>query len=262
MKRRKPSPSGKRPGYSLRAPAPTREVLYGINPVEMALEAARRSLTRLWVKAGRPSEKLERLRKLASKRGVPVSEGDPARLGQIAGSPDHQGVALECGPLPTGDEAACLRGHAKEGALLVALDQVEDPRNFGAVVRSCALFGVAGLVLPRHHAAPLSPAASKASAGYMEVFPVFAVANLARFLARCRGHGFWVAGTREQGGTPLHRFRRDRPLVLVMGSEGRGLRPLIERECDLLLTVATPGAGSLNVSAAAAVILYHLTLPG
>jgi 23S rRNA (guanosine2251-2'-O)-methyltransferase len=126
------------------------------------------------------------------------------------------------------------------------------------VVRNAAAFGAAGLVLPRHHAAPLSPAASKASAGELEDFPVFEATNLARFLDACKARGFWVAGTVVSGGEPLASFRRDTPVVLVLGNEGRGMRPLVERHCDFRLTIATRSGTSLNVAAASAIALYHL----
>ena len=159
-------------------------------------------------------------------------------------------------------------------SLLVALDQVEDPRNLGAVVRSAAAFGASGLVLHRDRSAPLSAAASNASAGALESFPVFQAPNLARFLARARKRGFWVcgavtgdsvAGNSVAGDpevTPLPAFALDGPRVLVLGSEGRGLRPLVRSHCDVLLTIPLPGGGamnSLNVSAAAAVLLYEMT---
>ena len=155
------------------------------------------------------------------------------------------------------------------GALLIALDQVEDPRNLGAVVRSAAAFGAAGLVLHRDRSAPLSAAASNASAGALESFPVFQAPNLARFLAQARKRGFWVfgavAGNSAAGdpeATPLPAFALDGARVLVLGSEARGLRPLVRSQCDVLLTIPLPGGGamnSLNVSAAAAVLLYEMT---
>lgn len=239
----------------------SREILYGISPVEAALGARRRRLERLYLKTGRPSPRLARLRELAEGQGLPVSELPPAELEKLCGSGTHQGAALACGPLPLRLEADCLQLVRRELPLLVALDEVQDPQNFGAALRCCAVFGIDGMVLPRHHASPLSPAACKASAGHLETFPVYSVANLARFLVNCRKAGFWVAGTSAQGETELHKFNRDRALVVVLGNEGRGLRPLVSKLCDFHLAIATPGGASLNVSAATAVLLYQLTLP-
>jgi len=243
--------------------------------VEAALEAQRRTLRGLQLRSGADSDKLTHLRTLARGLGLPVQERAGAELEVLTHGGHHQGAVLECGPLPLLDEHAALalgawqppepEASAPPPPLLVALDQVEDPRNLGAVVRSGAAFGAAGLVVPRDHSAPLSTVAATASAGALERFPVYEVANLARFLEQAKRHGFWVAGTGAEGGEPLAGYTHDRPLVLVLGNEGRGLRPLVARSCDLLLTIPLPGRGigpaapeSLNVSAAAAVLLYHL----
>ena len=168
---------------------------------------------------------------------------------------------MRCGAFAPSTETEALALGSKGEALLVALDEVQDPQNLGAVVRACAAFGVQGVVLPRHHSAPLSAVASKASAGHLESLTIFEAANLARFLANSRKRGFWVAGTSGEGGTALQAYSPARPLIVVMGNEGRGLRPLVAAQCDLQLAIHTTGAGGLNVAAAAAVVLYQLTLP-
>lgn len=249
--------------------------LYGINPVQRALEVGRRKFYRLWLRDGRLSEVLTALQAAAEARGLPVGTAPVEALTVHAGSDSHQGVVLECGPLPLGDEAEALMlletpapppvssGEAAptpDWPLLVVLDQVEDPQNFGAIVRSCVVFGAAGVVVPRHHAAPPSPAASKASAGELEACPIFEAANLSRFLEACKAHGAWTVATVTEGGQALRTFKRDSPIVLVVGNEGRGMRPLVERHCDFRLTVPVRPGTSLNVSAATAVVLYALTV--
>jgi len=257
-------------------------VLYGLNPVEAALVARRRRLGGLCLKSGTLSPRLSRLKALASEAGLSLSIHPHEDLEQLAGSPQHQGAVLRCGPLPLLDDKAAweaskdwLPGGGKPPPLLVALDQVSDPRNLGAVVRSCAAFGARGLVLPRDHSAPLSAAASSASAGALERFPVHETANLARFLDAAKDRGFWVAGAVAQGGTLLPGANFNQPLVLVLGSEDKGLRPLVERQCDHRLTIPLPGLSgipggdsgaealplldSLNVASAASVLLYALT---
>ncbi len=198
---------------------------------------------------------------MAEGHGLSVTPATDQELERLCGSPDHQGAVLRCGALPMGAERECPTAAPGGRAVLLALDEVQDPRNLGAVIRCCAVFGIAGVVLPRHHGAPLSPAVSKASAGYLESFPIFQAANLARFLASCGERGYWVAGAGEGGETPLHTFVPDRPLVVVMGNERRGLRPLIRKQCDFELAIRAPGEGSLNVASATAVLLYHLTMP-
>jgi 23S rRNA (guanosine2251-2'-O)-methyltransferase len=272
-----PRPSGTNPGPQRR---PGTHYLYGINPIARALEVGRRKLFRLWLREGRRSEVLEALYVAMVAHGLPVSEADGDELEALAASGSHQGAVLECGPLTLGteDEAlALLDGSVGDGGtpsastdaapnaarsplpLLVVLDQVEDPQNFGAIVRSCAVFGASGVVVPRHHAAPPSPAASKASAGEIEAYSVFEAANLSRFLEACKARGAWTAAAVAEGGQALDGFTRDTPLVLVVGNEGRGLRPLVERHCDFRLTIPVQAGSSLNVSAATAVLLYALT---
>lgn len=272
---RKPRPAGRRPVRRPPLPPGARGsvgVVYGINAVEAALRAGRRTLLALHVKAGTPSPAHERLLALAAQRGLGAQQHGGAELDALASGGHHQGVVLACGALPVLDDHAALALGAWQAdaaaapPLLLALDQVEDPRNLGAVARSAAAFGAAGLVLPRDHSAPLSAVASSASAGALERLPVYLVPNLARFLEQAKAHGFWSAGAATEGGEPVSGYRHDRPLVLVLGNEGRGLRPLVARSCDLLLTIPLPGAGagpeasldSLNVSAAAAVLLYCL----
>lgn len=241
-------------------------LLYGINPVQAALETGRRTLHELLLKPDPHSERLERIREAARTASVPVRELQSTELAHRCGSPAHQGAVLRCGALPVDGEQAALALAAEhqslppeQAPLLVALDEVEDPRNLGAVVRSCAAFGAAGVVLLRRHSAPLGAAASSASAGALESFPVYEAANMARFLENARKAGFWVAGTTIEKGEPLAGFQRSGPLVLVLGNEGRGIRDLVSRNCDYHLTIPLSGGGSLNVASAAAVLLYALT---
>lgn len=253
-----PRPPSSRRGPPERPPGG----LYGINPVEEALRQGRRTLHRLYFREGRPSRRLDALRHLAAARGVPVSEEPGARLEHRCGSAQHQGAVLACGPLPVGDEHDALARARRPGALVLALDQVTDPQNLGAALRNAAVFGLDGAVVPRRHSAPLSAAASKASAGRMEALPVDEVANLPRFLEACRRAGVWVAGTAAGSETALPDFRPPRPLVVVMGSEEKGLRPLVAARCDYRVAIPAPGGGSLNVASASAVVLYHLALAG
>jgi 23S rRNA (guanosine2251-2'-O)-methyltransferase len=239
------------------------ELLYGINPVEQALRAGRRRMVRLFLKSGPGegaiSERLSQLEVLAAQSGLVPQWLPSPGLDELCASPHHQGVALECGPLDMQGEAEALAAASRPDALMVVADQVEDPQNLGAVARNCAVFGAVGLILPRSHSAPLSPAASKASAGWLEDFPVYEVANLPRFLDRCRARNVWVAGTSDTGDTALGAFQPPRPLLLILGSEGKGVRPLVQSKCDYMVRIPTAAEGSLNVASASAVLLYALT---
>lgn len=178
-----------------------------------------------------------------------------AELERLCGSPDHQGVVAEVDPYPYGDPRALLR---REGALLVALDQVQDPRNLGAVCRSAEFAGAAGVVVPERRAAAVTPAACKASAGAVEHLEVAHVRNLADWLAEAKAAGFWIWGADAEAEATPWSADLTGPTVLVLGGEGKGLRPRVAAACDGL--VALPRRGeieSLNVSAAATALLFE-----
>ncbi len=208
------------------------QIIYGRRPVEEA-ERGKRSVRRVWRAPQTSAEELER----------------------ICGSPDHQGVVAEVDPYPYADPGALLR---REGALLVALDQVQDPRNFGAVCRSAEFAGAAGVVIPERRAVEVTAVACKASAGAVEHLEIARVRNLADWLATAKQAGFWVWGADAAVGQAPWQADLNGPTVLVLGSEGKGLRPRVASACDGLL--ALPGEGkldSLNVSAAAAALLFE-----
>jgi 23S rRNA (guanosine2251-2'-O)-methyltransferase len=208
------------------------QIIYGRRPVAEA-ERGRRRVHRVWRAPETPAEELERL----------------------CGSPDHQGVVAEVDPYPYGDPVALLR---REGALLVALDQVQDPRNLGAVCRSAEFAGAAGVVIPERRAATVTAATCKASAGAVEHIEVAHVRNLADWLAEAKEAGFWIWGADADAEQAPWQTDLTGPTVLVLGGEGKGLRPRVASTCDGL--VALPRRGkveSLNVSAAATALLFE-----
>jgi 23S rRNA (guanosine2251-2'-O)-methyltransferase len=208
-------------------------ILYGRNAVREA-ERGRRRVLRVWTQDEVSKEELERL----------------------CGSPDHQGVVAEVDPYPYADAADLL---APEDALVVALDQVQDPQNFGAIARSAEGAGATGLAIPEHGAALVTPAVCRASAGAVEHLPVAIVRNLADFLGEAKQAGAWVYGAEAGGGVPYTQPDYKGRVVVVLGSEGRGLRPRVRDACDALVGVPLRGRlESLNVAATAAVILYEI----
>jgi 23S rRNA (guanosine2251-2'-O)-methyltransferase len=207
------------------------QLIYGRNPVAEA-ERGRRRVHRVWKAPGTPPEELERL----------------------CGSPDHQGVVAEVDPYPYGDPVGMLAGEH----LLVALDQVQDPRNLGAVCRSAEFAGAAGVVIPERRSASVTPVVCKASAGAVEHIEVAHVRNLADWLAAAKEAGFWIWGADADADAAPWGVDLTGPTVLVLGGEGKGLRPRVADSCDGL--VALPRRGridSLNVSAAATALLFE-----
>ncbi len=209
-----------------------REVVYGRRPVEEAKRGRRRVL-RVWTSADLPAGELSRL----------------------AGSPDHQGVVAEVEPYPYADPGALLTA---PDALVVALDQVTDPHNLGAVCRSAEAAGASGVVIPVRRSAAVTAATCKSAAGAVEHLSVARVPNLADWLAQAKDAGAWIYGAAADAPASYTDADLSGKVVLVLGSEGRGLRRRVASGCDLMISVSTRGRiGSLNVSAAAAVLLFE-----
>jgi 23S rRNA (guanosine2251-2'-O)-methyltransferase len=208
------------------------QVIYGRNPVAEA-ERGRRHVHRVWRAPETSADELERL----------------------CGSPDHQGVVAEVDPYPYGDPVAMLR---RPDALLVALDQVQDPRNLGAVCRSAEFAGAAGVVIPERRAATVTAVVCKASAGAVEHVEVAHVRNLADWLAEAKEAGFWIWGADAEATEAPWGVDLTGPTVLVLGGEGKGLRPRVAASCDGLVALPCHGqVDSLNVSAAATAVLFE-----
>jgi 23S rRNA (guanosine2251-2'-O)-methyltransferase len=236
------------------------ELLAGYHPVREALRARRRELGRLWLRAPEPRGGRE-LAERAEEARVPVEWARDADLdARLPAGVRSQGVLLEAGPLPELSLAELL-AITHETALLVALDQVEDPQNLGAIARSAEAAGATALILTRRHAPPLSPAVSRASAGAIEHLPVARVPNLARALAALGGRGYWRIGADLAPDSHLYweaeGLLRGRA-VLVLGGEERGLRPGVAKELDRRIRIPMHGRiESLNVAAAASVFLFE-----
>ena len=206
--------------------------MYGRRPVAEA-KRGRRRVRRVWT--------------------ADDTSGD--ELTRIAGSPDHQGVVAEVDPYPYADPERLL---ARPDALLVALDQVQDPHNLGAVARSAEAAGVDGLVIPDRRAASVTPAAAKASAGAVEHLPIARVTNLVRWLEGAKASGAWIYGAEANAASPYTQTDLTGKVVLVLGSEGKGLRRLVGERCDALISIPVRGrVASLNVSAAAAALIFE-----
>lgn len=211
---------------------PERELIYGRRPVAEA-ERGRRRVHRVLRAPDTPAEELERL----------------------CGSPDHQGVVAEVDPYPYADPAELLDG---EDALVVALDQIQDPHNLGAVCRAAEVAGAAGVVIPERRAASVTAAACKASAGAVEHLPVARIRNLADWLAEAKRREAWIYGASAEAERAYTEVDWSGRAVLVLGSEGSGLRPRVANACDELISIPVAGrVGSLNASVAAAVILFE-----
>jgi len=227
-----------------------------LHPVEAALKNPARRILRLLL-----TENAERrLREAVGTITLPVERVTPRDLDKLLGADAvHQGAALETEPLPEPgwqDLAAAANGRP-----LIVLDQVTDPHNVGAILRSSAVFGASGLVMTRRHSPPLNGVLAKSASGALELIPVAVVANLARALDELKAAGFTIVGLDGEGEETIENFDWSQPTALVMGSEGKGLRELTRKTCDCLARITTDGAiASLNVSNAAAIVLHTALL--
>ena len=233
------------------------EWLWGRHAVDAALaNPARTGLRRLLAASGKAAH----LTALLAQWGLRAETMEPGEIGRLlpAGAV-HQGLALLGDPTP---EVALEDLAEPAQGVLVLLDQVSDPQNVGAIFRIAAAFGVRGVVMQDRRAPPLSGALAKAAAGAVDRTPCARVVNLSRALETLAEHGWRAVGLAGEAGTPLDQVFDGRPVVLVLGSEGEGLRRLVSEHCDVLAAIPMPGGfESLNVAAAAAIALYEAARP-
>jgi 23S rRNA (guanosine2251-2'-O)-methyltransferase len=222
-------------------------IVYGRNPVREALRGRRR-VNRVYATEKAAAE--------VWLGGVDVTIAEPHEIEERCGSPDHQGVCAEAQAYPYADADALLDG---EDALVLCLDEVQDPHNLGAVCRVAEAAGCAGVVVPERRSAEVTPAVCKASAGAVEHLLVARVRNLADWLGEAKRREAWVYGAAADARVPYDRPDYAGRVVLVLGSEGRGLRPRVAEACDELIALPIRGrVGSLNVSTAAAALVYGI----
>ncbi|CAI9100446.1 OLC1v1037556C1 [Oldenlandia corymbosa var. corymbosa] len=280
------------------------EGIYGIGPILAALSAERREFYALYVQEGidlsgnnkRKKDKkgFEKILHMAERIGLSIKEVSKHDLNMVADNRPHQGLILDASPLEMVSikELEPVSVEDDSGPLWVALDEVTDPQNLGAIIRSSYYFGASGVVLCAKNSAPLSGVVSKASAGSLELMEIRSCKNMMQFLSASAENGWRVlGGSVSSRAVPLHKVVPGAPTILVLGSEGTGLRPLVERSCTQLIRIpgnvpvdVSSGEGedlersegirgptgqefksfmaveSLNVSVAAGVLLHHLTL--
>ncbi len=234
------------------------QLICGINPVLEALGAGTRHFDRLLVVKGIRNRRVNEAIAKASQRGVPLRFEARETLDRMSGGLPHQGVIAVVSEKALLDLDAVL-AEAREPAFVVVLDGVEDPRNLGAVLRTAECAGADGVVLPERHSAGLSESAARASAGALEYVKVARVGNLSQAIEAMKAKGLWVVGFDAEGKERWDAVDLKRPIALVLGGEGRGIRRLIREKCDHLVSLPLFGhVASLNVSVAAGIAFYEV----
>ena len=229
----------------------TADQIYGRRAVREALRG-RREVLELWVTERAQAAEPWLQEPRSGTRSRVMAERD---LTEKVGTRDHQGVVARVEPYRYADAYELAR---EPSPLLVCLDRVTDPRNLGAVARSAEGAGASGIVVPAHGSAMVTSAVCRSSAGAVEHVPIAVVQNLARYLGEVKGPDLWVYGAAGEAGKPMWEADLTGGAAFVFGAEGRGLRPLVRRTCDELVSIPLAGSiESLNVSVAAAVLLYE-----
>ena len=235
------------------------EVLYGVHSVKEALAAGRRRVYCVYAAKSRTGKAVDEIILTAKRQGVPV---EPLETGIVRDpGANHQGVAALVSPFPATELEDVIASVPKEGAapLFLVLDGIEDPQNLGALIRTSLCAGVTAVVTPERNCAPPAPSVSRASSGALEHSTVCRVKNLVRALQQLKDAGCWIFGSDAKAGSAIWDSDFSVPTALVVGGEGRGIRPLVARECDQLVKIPQAGPlGSLNASVAGAVLMYEV----
>ena len=238
------------------------EVIYGIHPVVEALRAGRRQFHRILLSPGAvSSRRLERLTKLAAARSIPVGDASPSMLERLAQSEAHQGVVARVSsyPVTTLTEVLASNRESSDSRFLIILDNLTDPQNLGAIIRSSLAVDVDAVVLPKDRSAGPTPAVSKTSAGALEHSRLARVTNVVAAMRQLRESGYWLYGLEAAAAQSLYTADLTGPVVLIIGGEERGIRPLVKKNCDQLLSIPqSDRVGSLNASVAAALAMYEV----
>ena len=255
---------GRGDGGSTPRSGPGERSVYGVGPVREIVARRPQSVKVIWVdpqRAGKSAgDPVAQIVQAARAAGIRVEDRDRNALETAAGEgARHQGIVAWLGAFGYADIDDMIP--QDEPALLVVLDGVEDPRNLGAILRSAYLLGAHGVIIPEHRAAQVTAVVAKASAGASELVPIAQVGNLVRALEQLRELGLWrVAVHAEHDAKPISQIDGKLPLVLVLGAEGTGVRPLVAKNCDFhaLIPMQRSAVGSFNVSVAGALALYEI----
>lgn len=236
------------------------EMIEGRNAVLEALRAGR-ALDKVYIARGETDKALAHIAGLARERGVSVSDCDRRKLDAMSVTKAHQGVIAVCAvrEYASLDDILALAESRGEAPFVVVCDEISDPHNLGAIIRSAECVGAHGVVIPKRRSAGLTAVVGKTSAGAAEHLPVARVANISAALQELKDRGLWVYGAASEGSSPMWETDLTGPLALVIGSEGEGLGRLVRERCDFLVSIPLRGkVGSLNASTAAAVLMYEV----
>lgn len=233
----------------------SKEILYGKNVVQEVLRAGKRKIYSIFYSRKKEDLFSEELIKFIYQKNIPFKRQTLQEMDARAGSKEHQGIAAEVSPFEYADLAEVV----SHGDFFILLDEIQDPHNVGALIRTAHLCGASGLVLLKHRSAQVTPAVCKASAGATEYLPIVKETNLVNVINTLKENGFTVLGASGGEGSSIYNWEGRAPVALVLGSEGKGLRRLVREHCDLLVQIPMEGKmDSFNVSVAGGILMSEI----
>lgn len=237
------------------------EVLYGIHPIFEGLKACRRDFRQLYILDQKTSKRIRQIVSLAEARKIPVEAVQRPKMNEITGTHQHQGIGAIVSPCPLVEFSELrdqLRSSSKEPFCLL-LDSLKDPNNLGALIRTALGVGADAVILPKNRSVSPTPAVSKASAGALEHARLIRVNNLVNAAKRLKKEGVWIVGLDRSAEKTVFESDLKGPVAIVIGGEEKGIRPLVKKICDFLISIPQHGpVESLNASAAGSVALYEV----
>ena len=239
----------------------TDNLIVGRQPVLEALKS-RQPIERIVLLHGTSGGHIDRVKQLARKLAIPVKEADKERFAELAGEHTTQGIiaVIETYRYAEVEEILTVAREKNESPFILVLDDIEDPHNLGALIRSAECAGMHGVIIPLHNAASVNTTVVKTSAGATAHFPIARVTNIAQALDELKKSGVWVVGTDTEAAKLFYEQDYNGPLALVVGNEGKGIRRLVKEKCDFLVKIPMHGKiESLNASVAGALIMFEAT---
>ncbi|MDY6793049.1 MAG: 23S rRNA (guanosine(2251)-2'-O)-methyltransferase RlmB [Thermodesulfobacteriota bacterium] len=236
------------------------EILYGINPVFEALKAGKRKIHQIYIAAHKTSGRISKIVKFAESKKIPVKKVKATQLKSIAGTGQHQGVSARVNPYPMADLSDITDSEPGKGnhLFLLLLDNVLDPQNLGAIIRTALGVGISGIILPKDRSAMPTPAVSKSSAGAIEHVRLIRVTNMVDTIRILKKQGAWIVGLDQEAEKTVYSSDLTGSLAIVIGGEAKGIRPLVKKNCDFIASIPQTGQlNSLNASVAAAIAMYE-----
>ncbi|MGT2929973.1 23S rRNA (guanosine(2251)-2'-O)-methyltransferase RlmB [Streptococcus dentasini] len=234
-----------------------KDIVYGVHAVTESLQA--NTGNKLYIQDDLRGKNVDKIKDLAAEKKVSVSWMPKKSLNEMTGGAVHQGFVLRVSEFAYTDLADILKkADQQDNPLILILDGLNDPHNFGSILRTADATNVTGIIIPKHRAVGVTPVVAKTSTGAAEHVPVARVTNLSQTIDQLKGQGFWVFGT-DMDGTPAHRWNTVGKLALIIGNEGRGISANIKKQVDEMVTIPMTGhVQSLNASVAAAILMYEV----